>query len=62
MRALKYAVGEALLSLWRAKRSALFSVATIATTLVIFGGFLIVGSNLEPLIEAGARPPSSRCT
>jgi cell division transport system permease protein len=51
MRALKYAVGEALLSLWRAKRSALFSVATIAATLLIFGGFLVVSANLEPLIE-----------
>lgn len=52
MRALKYAVGEALLSLWRGKRSALFSVATIAATLLIFGGFLTVSANLEPLIAS----------
>ncbi len=51
MRALKYALGEALLSLWRARSSALFSIVTIAATLLIFGGFLLLAANLEPLVE-----------
>ena len=52
MRALKYALGEALLSLWRSRSSAIFSIATIAATLLIFGGFLLLTSNLEPLVES----------
>ena len=52
MRALKYALGEALISLWRSRSSGIFSIATIAATLLIFGGFLLIASNLEPLVES----------
>ena len=50
MRALSYFFQEALLSLWRRRRSALLAVATIATAVFVLGGFLLVTSNLERLL------------
>lgn len=49
IRVLRYAVGEALESLWRGRRSGLLSTATIALALVVLGGFLLITSNLERL-------------
>ena len=49
MRALKYALDEALASLWRGKQSGALSTATIAVALFVLGGFLLVTANLERL-------------
>ena len=49
MRALRYAFDEAILSLWRGRRSGLLSTATIAVALFVLGAFLIATSNLERL-------------
>jgi cell division transport system permease protein len=49
MRALRYAFDEAVASLWRGRRSGVFSMATIALALFVLGTFLIVTSNLERL-------------
>ena len=49
MRALRYAFGEAMASLWRGRQSGLLSTATIALALFVLGGFLIVTANLERL-------------
>lgn len=51
MRALKYALDEALQSLWRGRQSGLLSTATIAVALFVLGGFLLVTSNLDRLAE-----------
>lgn len=47
MRALKYFVYEAAISLWRRQRTALLAVATIATAMFVLGGFLLVTANVE---------------
>jgi cell division transport system permease protein len=49
MRALRYAIEEALLSLWRGRQAGLLSTATIALALFVLGAFLIVTANLERL-------------
>ena len=49
MRALGYAFDEAILSLWRGRRSGALSTATIAVALFVLGVFLIATSNLERL-------------
>ena len=49
MRALRYAVDEALDSLWRGRQPALLSTGTIALALFVLGGFLIVTTNLQRL-------------
>lgn len=49
MRALRYAVEEAALSLWRGKQAGLLSTATIALALFVLGGFLVVTANLQQL-------------
>jgi len=49
MRALRYAVEEAALSLWRGRQAGLLSTATIALALFVLGGFLVVTANLQQL-------------
>ena len=49
MRALRYAIEEAVASLWRGRQSGLLSTATIALALFVLGAFLEVTSNLERL-------------
>ena len=48
-RAIRYAIDEALVSLWRGRQSGLLSIATIAVALFVLGGFLLVTANLERL-------------
>jgi cell division transport system permease protein len=55
MRALRYAFDEAASSLWRGRRSAALSTATIAIALFILGTFLLVTSNLERLTDTWSR-------
>ena len=55
MRALRYAFDEALLSLWRGRRSGILSMATIAVALFVLGAFLLASSNLERLGEEWGR-------
>src|SRR5437762_12218384 len=47
MRALRYAVEEAALSLWRGRQAGLLSTLTIALALFVLGGFLVVTANLD---------------
>ena len=49
MRALRYAIEEAAISLWRGKQAGLLSTATIALALFVLGGFLVVTANLQQL-------------
>ncbi len=49
MRALRYAFDEAVLSLWRGRRSGALSTATIAVALFVLGVFLMATANLEQL-------------
>jgi cell division transport system permease protein len=49
MRALRYAVEEAALSLWRGRQAGMLSTATIALALFVLGGFLAVTANLQRL-------------
>ena len=49
MRALRYSFDEAMLSLWRGRRSGALSTATIAVALFVIGAFLIATANLERL-------------
>jgi cell division transport system permease protein len=49
VRALRYAIDEAALSLWRGRQSAVLSTATIALALFVLGAFLIATTNLERL-------------
>ena len=49
MRAFRYALEEAIGSLWRGRQSGLLSTLTIALALFVLGGFLIVTANLERL-------------
>lgn len=49
MRALRYALDEALQSLWRGRQSGVLSMATIAVALFVLGGFLLVTVNLDRL-------------
>jgi cell division transport system permease protein len=52
MRLLRYALDEALASLWRARRSGLLSTATIAIALFVLGAFLIATLNVQRVAEA----------
>lgn len=47
MRALRYAIEEAAMSLWRGRQSGLLSTGTIALALFVLGAFLLVTSNME---------------
>jgi len=49
MRALRYALDEAVASLRRGRQSGLLSTVTIALALFVLGGFLLVTSNLQRL-------------
>src|ERR1700676_4636005 len=49
MSALRYAVAEALSSLWRGRQSGMLSTVTIALALFVLGGFLLLTSNLQRL-------------
>src|SRR5262245_63570604 len=49
MRAFRYALSEAWLSLWRGRQSSLLSIGTIALALFILGGFLVLTANLQRL-------------
>jgi cell division transport system permease protein len=49
MRALRYALDEAVASLWRGRRSSVLSAVTIALALFVLGAFLILTANLERL-------------
>src|SRR6185295_12750588 len=49
MHALRYAIEEAALSLWRGRHAGLLSTATIALALYVLGGFLVVTANLQRL-------------
>jgi cell division transport system permease protein len=54
-RAFRYALEEALGSLWRGRQSGLLSTATIALALFVLGGFLLTTSNLQRLGEEWSR-------
>jgi cell division transport system permease protein len=49
MRALRYALDEAVASLWRGRQSGVLSTVTIALALFVLGAFLLVTTNLEQL-------------
>jgi cell division transport system permease protein len=49
VRALQYALDEALAGLWRGRHSGLLSTATIALALFVLGSFLVVTTNLDRL-------------
>ncbi|HJZ76432.1 MAG TPA: permease-like cell division protein FtsX [Vicinamibacterales bacterium] len=49
MRALRYAIEEAALSLWRGRQAGVLSTLTIALALFVLGGFLLVTANLDRL-------------
>ena len=49
MRALRYSLDEAAISLWRGRKSGLLSMLTIAVALFVLGAFLILTRNLEKL-------------
>ena len=55
MRALRYAFDEAIVSLWRGRRSGILSTATIAVALFVLGAFLMATSNLERLSDEWGR-------
>lgn len=55
MRALRYALEEAVASIWRARQSGLLSTATIALALFVLGAFLLVTSNLQRLGDQWSR-------
>jgi cell division transport system permease protein len=55
MRALQYALEEAAASLWRGRQAVLLSTATIATAMVVLGGFLIVTMNLDRVADDWSR-------
>jgi len=49
MRALRYAIEEAAMSLWRGRQAGILSTLTIALALFVLGGFLAVTANLDRL-------------
>src|SRR4249919_2522130 len=51
MRALRYSLDEALASLWRGRRAAALSLATIAVAIFVLGGFLLLMLNMERLVR-----------
>jgi cell division transport system permease protein len=50
MRALKYFVTEAGASLWRRRGASLLAILTIAAGLFVLGFFLVVNTNLRPVV------------
>jgi cell division transport system permease protein len=54
VRALRYSLDEALVSLRRAGRSTILSIGTVAVAFLTLGGFALVTSNLQQLIEQWA--------
>lgn len=50
MRALEYALDEAIASLRRAGRAALMAIGAISVAFIVFGGFLIVLTNLQRVV------------
>ena len=54
MRAIRYALDEAIVSLRRSGRSAAMSVGTIAIAFLTLGGFLLVSANLQSVVERWA--------
>jgi cell division transport system permease protein len=55
MRALRYACGEAISSLWRGRRAGLLSIGTIAVAFFVLGGLLMLTGNLERLGDEWSR-------
>jgi cell division transport system permease protein len=55
IRGLQYFVSEALLSLWRGRRSSVLSILTIAIALFVLGVFLLVSENLTRVVEDWSR-------
>ena len=55
MGALRYALDEAVVSLWRGRRSGVLSTATIGIALFVLGGFLLFTSNLDRLGDEWSR-------
>ena len=49
MRAIRYAIEEAAMSLWRGRQAGMLSTLTIALALFVLGGFLLVTANLDRL-------------
>ena len=49
MRAIRYAIEEAALSLWRGRQAGMLSTLTIGLALFVLGGFLVVTANLDRL-------------
>jgi cell division transport system permease protein len=55
MRALRYALSEAVNSLWRGRQSGALATITIAVALFVFGGLLLITSNLQRLGDEWGR-------
>jgi cell division transport system permease protein len=55
LRALLYALEEALTSLWRSRLVNVLSIVTIAVSLFVLGSFLTVASNLSSVVERWTR-------
>jgi cell division transport system permease protein len=55
IRGLQYFVSEALLSLWRGRRSSVLSILTIAIALFMLSLFLLVNANLERVVDEWGR-------
>ncbi len=55
MAVLRYAFEEALVSLWRGRRSGWLSTATIGVALFVLGGFLLFNANLDTLSAEWSR-------
>ncbi|MGE3512721.1 MAG: cell division protein FtsX, partial [Vicinamibacterales bacterium] len=51
MPVLRYAVEEAVASLWRGRRSALLAVGTSAVALFVLGSFLLITRNLQDVAD-----------
>lgn len=51
MRAIRYSLQEALISLRRAGRSTVMSIGTVAVAFVTLGGFLLAATNLQRVVE-----------
>src|SRR4051812_21218463 len=49
MRAIRYAIEEAAISLWRGRQAGMLSTLTIALALFVLGAFLLVTANLDRL-------------
>jgi cell division transport system permease protein len=55
IRGLQYFVSEALLSLWRGRRSSVLSILTITIALFMLSLFLLVSANLERVVDEWSR-------